>query len=467
MAQLWGGRFTKETDQLVYNFNASITFDQKFYKQDIEGSIAHVTMLAKQGILTEQERDDIVRILKEIRDEVESGRLEITSEYEDIHSFVEANLIDRLGDTGKKLHTGRSRNDQVALDMRLYTRDELLHTDDLLKELLETILKIMEANTETIMPGFTHLQKAQPITLAHHMGAYFEMFKRDRLRLHDIYERMNYCPLGSGALAGTTYPLNREYTAELLGFYGPTLNSMDGVSDRDYLIEFLSACATIMMHLSRFSEEIIIWNSNEYQFVEIDDAYSTGSSIMPQKKNPDIAELVRGKTGRVYGALMSLLTTMKGIPLAYNKDMQEDKELSFDAMDTVKGCIALFTGMLATMKFNKGKMRLSANNGFTNATDAADYLVKHGVPFRDAHGIIGKIVLYCIERGIAIDDMSLDELKAICPVFEEDIYEEISMETCVNNRLTIGAPGKAAMEKVIEAEKAYLAEDWKKETLTR
>ncbi len=467
MAQLWGGRFTKETDQLVYNFNASITFDQKFYKQDIEGSIAHVTMLAKQGILTEQERDDIVRTLKEIRDEVESGRLEISSEYEDIHSFVEANLIDRLGDTGKKLHTGRSRNDQVALDMRLYTRDELLHTDDLLKELLETILKIMEAHTETIMPGFTHLQKAQPITLAHHMGAYFEMFKRDRLRLHDIYERMNYCPLGSGALAGTTYPLDREYTAELLGFYGPTLNSMDGVSDRDYLIEFLSACATIMMHLSRFSEEIIIWNSNEYQFVEIDDAYSTGSSIMPQKKNPDIAELVRGKTGRVYGALMSLLTTMKGIPLAYNKDMQEDKELSFDAMDTVKGCIALFTGMLATMKFNKGKMRLSANNGFTNATDAADYLVKHGVPFRDAHDIIGKIVLYCIERGIAIDDMSLDELKAICPVFEEDIYEEISMETCVNNRLTIGAPGKAAMEKVIEAEKAYLAEDWKKETLTR
>lgn len=467
MAQLWGGRFTKETDQLVYNFNASITFDRKFYKQDIEGSIAHVTMLAKQGILTEQERDNIVRTLKEIRDEVESGRLEITSEYEDIHSFVEANLIDRLGDTGKKLHTGRSRNDQVALDMRLYTRDELLHTDDLLKELLETILKIMEANTETIMPGFTHLQKAQPITLAHHMGAYFEMFKRDRLRLHDIYERMNYCPLGSGALAGTTYPLDREYTGELLGFYGPTLNSMDGVSDRDYLIEFLSACATIMMHLSRFSEEIIIWNSNEYHFVEIDDAYSTGSSIMPQKKNPDIAELVRGKTGRVYGALMSLLTTMKGIPLAYNKDMQEDKELSFDAMDTVKGCIALFTGMLATMKFNKGKMRLSANNGFTNATDAADYLVKHGVPFRDAHGIIGKIVLYCIERGIAIDDMSLDELKAICPVFEEDIYEEISMETCVNNRLTIGAPGKAAMEKVIEAEKAYLAEDWKKETLTR
>ena len=456
MAQLWGGRFTKETDQLVYNFNASIGFDQKFYKQDIEGSIAHVSMLGKQGILTKEEMQQIIDCLNEIKKEVEEGRLEISSEYEDIHSFVEANLIDRLGDTGKKLHTGRSRNDQVALDMRLYTRAEVLHTDELLKELLETILSIMEENTETIMPGFTHLQKAQPITLAHHMGAYFEMFKRDRLRLHDIYERMNYCPLGSGALAGTTYPLDREYTAELLGFYGPTLNSMDGVSDRDYLIEYLSACATIMMHLSRFSEEIIIWNSNEYQFVEIDDAYSTGSSIMPQKKNPDIAELVRGKTGRVYGALMSLLTTMKGIPLAYNKDMQEDKELSFDAMDTVKGCIALFNGMLATLKFNKDVMRKSANKGFTNATDAADYLVNHGVPFRDAHGIVGQIVLYCIDKGIAIDDMSLEELKKISSVFEEDIYDAISMETCVNKRLTIGAPGKEAMEKVIALEKEYL-----------
>ena len=381
VAQLWGGRFTKETDKLVYNFNASISFDQKFYKQDMEGSIAHVKMLGKQGILTEKEMQDIVDCLKEILKEVEEGKLIITDEYEDIHSFVEAKLIDRLGDTGKKLHTGRSRNDQVALDMRLYTRQEVLHTDKLVKELLETILKIMEENTETIMPGFTHLQKAQPITLAHHMGAYFEMFRRDRLRLQDIFQRMNYCPLGSGALAGTTYPLDREYTAELLGFYGPTLNSMDGVSDRDYLIEFLSALSTIMMHLSRFSEEVIIWNSNEYQFVEIDDAYSTGSSIMPQKKNPDIAELVRGKTGRVYGALMSLLTTMKGIPLAYNKDMQEDKELSFDAMDTAKGCLALFNGMLATMKFNKEKMHDSANKGFTNATDAADYLVNHGVPF--------------------------------------------------------------------------------------
>ena len=463
VAQLWGGRFTKETDKLVYNFNASISFDQKFYKQDMEGSIAHVKMLGKQGILTEKEMQDIVDCLKEILKEVEEGKLIITDEYEDIHSFVEAKLIDRLGDTGKKLHTGRSRNDQVALDMRLYTRQEVLHTDKLVKELLETILKIMEENTETIMPGFTHLQKAQPITLAHHMGAYFEMFRRDRLRLQDIFKRMNYCPLGSGALAGTTYPLDREYTAELLGFYGPTLNSMDGVSDRDYLIEFLSALSTIMMHLSRFSEEVIIWNSNEYQFVEIDDAYSTGSSIMPQKKNPDIAELVRGKTGRVYGALMSLLTTMKGIPLAYNKDMQEDKELSFDAMDTAKGCLALFNGMLATMKFNKEKMHDSANKGFTNATDAADYLVNHGVPFRDAHGIVGRIVLYCLDKKIAIDDMSLDELKAICPVFEEDIYEAISMETCVNKRLTVGAPGKDAMEKVIALHKEYLTKDWQDE----
>lgn len=459
MAQLWGGRFTKETDKLVYNFNASISFDKKFYKQDIEGSKAHVKMLGRQQILTEKEMNDILACLDEILADVESGRLEITDEYEDIHSFVEANLIDRLGDTGKKLHTGRSRNDQVALDMRLYTRDQVKETDELLKSLLQVHLRIMKENTETIMPGFTHLQKAQPITLAHHMGAYFEMFKRDRSRLHDIYERMNYCPLGSGALAGTTYPLDREYTAELLGFYGPTLNSMDGVSDRDYLIEFLCALSTIMMHLSRFSEEVIIWNSNEYQFVEIDDAYSTGSSIMPQKKNPDIAELVRGKTGRVYGALTSILTTMKGIPLAYNKDMQEDKELSFDAFDTAKGCIALFTGMLDTMKFNKEVMRKSANNGFTNATDAADYLVKHGVPFRDAHGIVGQIVLYCLDKGIAIDDMKLEELKAISPVFEEDIYDAISMETCVNTRCTIGAPSKTAMEAVIKINEEYLCKN--------
>ena len=457
MAQLWGGRFTKETDQLVYNFNASISFDKKFYEQDIRGSIAHVTMLAKQGILTAEEREQIIDGLEGIRADVENGVLEITDEYEDIHSFVEANLIDRIGEPGKKLHTGRSRNDQVALDMKLYTRDEILELDKLLKELLEVLLNLMKENTETYMPGFTHLQKAQPITLAHHLGAYFEMFKRDRSRMKDIYKRMNYCPLGSGALAGTTYPLDREYTAGLLEFDGPTLNSMDSVSDRDYLIELLSAMSTVMMHLSRFSEEVIIWNSNEYQFVEIDDAYSTGSSIMPQKKNPDIAELVRGKTGRVYGALMSLLTTMKGIPLAYNKDMQEDKELVFDAIDTTKGCLALFTGMIRTMRFNETRMENSAKHGFTNATDAADYLVNHGVPFRDAHGIVGQLVLYCIEKNVALDDMSLEEFKAISPVFEEDIYEAISMKTCVEMRNTIGAPGKAAMEKVIALQEAYLS----------
>ena len=376
MAQLWGGRFTKETDQLVYNFNASISFDQKFFKEDIEGSIAHVVMLEKQGILTEAEKDAIVKGLTSIREDVLNGKLEITSEYEDIHSFVEANLIDRIGDAGKKLHTGRSRNDQVALDMKLYVRNQILEVDTELKELLQTLNHIMKENLHTYMPGFTHLQKAQPITLAHHMGAYFEMFRRDRSRMKDIYNRMNFSPLGSGALAGTTYPLDRFYSASLLGFEGPTNNSMDSVADRDYIIEFLSALSTIMMHLSRFSEEVIIWNSNEYGFVEIDDAYSTGSSIMPQKKNPDIAELVRGKTGRVYGALVSILTTMKGLPLAYNKDMQEDKELTFDAIDTVKGCIALFNGMMSTMKFKKDNMERSAMMGFTNATDAADYLVK-------------------------------------------------------------------------------------------
>ena len=391
--------------------------------------------------------------------DVDAGKLEITSEYEDIHSFVEANLIDRIGDAGKKLHTGRSRNDQVALDMKLYVRDEIKELDELVKKLLVTLNKIMEENLHTYMPGFTHLQKAQPITLAHHMGAYFEMFRRDRSRLADIYARMNYCPLGSGALAGTTYPLDRAYSAELMGFAGPTMNSMDSVADRDYVIELLSAMSTIMMHLSRFSEEIIIWNSNEYQFVEIDDAYSTGSSIMPQKKNPDIAELVRGKTGRVYGALMSILTTMKGIPLAYNKDMQEDKELTFDAIDTVKGCLALFEGMVSTMKFRNDVMENSAKHGFTNATDAADYLVNHGVPFRDAHGIVGRLVLYCLEKKISLDEMSLEEYKAISPVFEEDIYEAISIKTCVEKRMTIGAPGPDAMAKVVEWNKKYLEEN--------
>ena len=459
MAQLWGGRFTKETDQLVYRFNASIGFDQKFYRQDIQGSMAHVRMLAKQGILTEKEKEQILKGLESILEDMENHRLEITEEYEDIHSFVEANLIQRIGDAGKKLHTGRSRNDQVALDMKLYVRDEVREMDRLVLDLMRALQKIMEENLHTYMPGFTHLQKAQPITLAHHMGAYFEMFRRDKGRLHDIYQRMNYCPLGSGALAGTTYPLDREYTASLLEFEGATRNSMDSVSDRDYVIELLSAMSTIMMHLSRFCEEIIIWNTNEYQFVEIDDAYSTGSSIMPQKKNPDIAELVRGKTGRVYGALVSILTTMKGLPLAYNKDMQEDKELTFDAIDTVKGCLALFTGMISTMRFRKDRMEASAKNGFTNATDAADYLVGKGVPFRDAHGIVGRLVLYCLEKDIALDDMTLEEYKAISPVFEEDIYEAISMKNCVEKRNTIGAPGAEAMQRVLEENRRYLEQE--------
>ena len=447
--KLWGGRFTKETDQLVQDFNASISFDQRFWRQDIEGSIAHVTMLAKQGILSREDRDGI-------RDDLESGALEIDESFEDIHSFVEATLTERIGEAGKRLHTGRSRNDQVALDMKLYAREEIRLLDGLLKNLLQALYHIMEENLDTCMPGFTHLQKAQPITLAHHIGAYFEMFRRDRSRLQDIARRMNTCPLGAGALAGTTYPLDREYTAALLGFDGPTQNSMDSVADRDYLIELLSALSTVMMHLSRFSEEIILWNSNEYRFVELDDAYSTGSSIMPQKKNPDIAELVRGKTGRVYGALVSLLTTMKGIPLAYNKDMQEDKEMAFDAIDTTKGCIQLFTGMIATTRFNRAVMESSAKKGFTNATDAADYLVNRGVPFRDAHGIIGNLVLTCIEKGCALDDLSLEEFQAASSVFEKDIYEAISMKTCVEKRVTDGAPGPEAMRRVLEKYLEYL-----------
>ncbi len=456
MAQLWGGRFTKETDDLVYRFNASIHFDKRLFEQDIEGSIAHVVMLEKQGIISLEEKDAIVKGLTGIRTDVEQGSLSITDEFEDIHSFVEAKLIERIGDAGKKMHTGRSRNDQVALDMKLYIRGEVLKISDCLQDLMGTLISIMENNLTTYMPGFTHLQKAQPTTLAHHMGAYFEMFKRDWQRLSDIYRRMNYCPLGAGAFAGTTYPLDRAYTASLMGFEGPTLNSMDSVADRDYIIELLSALSTIMMHLSRFSEEVIIWNSNEYRFVEIDDGFSTGSSIMPQKKNPDIAELVRGKTGRVYGALVSILTTMKGIPLAYNKDMQEDKEVTFDAIETVKNCLVLFNGMLETMKFNHPVMEQSAMNGFTNATDAADYLVGKGVPFRDAHGIIGRLVLYCLEKNTCIDKLSIRELQAISPVFEADIYDAVSLKTCVEKRLTIGAPGQEAMKEVIRINKDFL-----------
>ncbi len=441
----------------AYRFNASIRFDKRLIDEDIEGSLAHAAMLTRCGILTDEDGEAIRRGLTEIRQEVSDGSLEINEEAEDVHSFVEAALTAKIGEAGKRLHTGRSRNDQVALDMKLFAKKAVREIDGRLQLLQEALYTIMEENLDTFMPGFTHLQKAQPVTLAHHMGAYFEMFIRDRGRLSDLCRRMDTCPLGSGALAGTTYPLDREYTAEILGFQGgPARNSMDAVSDRDYLIEFLDALSIIMMHLSRFSEEVIIWNSNEYRFVEIDDRFSTGSSIMPQKKNPDIAELTRGKTGRVYGALTGLLTTMKGLPLAYDKDMQEDKELFFDAVDTVSDCLHLFTGMLSTMRFDREVMERSAAKGFTNATDAADYLVKKGVPFRDAHSIIGRLVLKCIGEGKALQDLSLPEWKSECGVFEEDIYEAISMKTCVENRVTFGAPGRASMEKNLAFYREYL-----------
>ena len=454
--KLWGGRFTKETNKLVESFNESLSFDHRFYKQDIRGSIAHVKMLAKQNILTDDERDKIIEGLNSIEKDIESGVLKFDDGSEDIHSYVEAHLIERIGETGKKLHTGRSRNDQVALDMKLYVRDEIDELKDLLYELLGEVLRIMEENTTTYMPGFTHLQKAQPTTLAHHFGAYFEMFIRDFDRLRSTRKRMNLSPLGSGAFAGTTYDLDRDYVASLLEFETATRNSMDSVSDRDYLLELLSDLAIISMHLSRLSEEIIIWNTDEYRFVEMDDTYSTGSSIMPQKKNPDIAELIRGKSGRVYGSLISLLTTMKGLPLAYNKDMQEDKEMSFDAIDTVKSLIKLMSGMLSSMKFNNERMAKSARGGFTNATDAADYLVKKNVAFRDAHGIVGRLVLYGIEHGKALDDFSLEEFRNISEYFDYDIYDAISLKTCVEKRNTKGAPGLTAIMNEIKESKKLL-----------
>ncbi|MDU5596773.1 MAG: argininosuccinate lyase [Lachnospiraceae bacterium] len=454
--KLWGGRFTKETNKLVENFNESLSFDHRFYKQDIRGSIAHVKMLAKQNILTDNERDKIIEGLNSIEADIDSGKLKFDDGSEDIHSFVEAHLIERIGDTGKKLHTGRSRNDQVALDMKLYVRDEIDELKDLLYELLSEVLNIMEDNKSTYMPGFTHLQKAQPTTLAHHFGAYFEMFIRDYDRLVSTRKRMNLSPLGSGAFAGTTYDLDRDYVASILDFDTATRNSMDSVSDRDYLLELLSDLAIISMHLSRLSEEIIIWNTDEYRFVEMDDTYSTGSSIMPQKKNPDIAELIRGKSGRVYGSLISLLTTMKGLPLAYNKDMQEDKEMSFDAIDTVKSLIKLMSGMLSSMKFNHERMAKSARGGFTNATDAADYLVKKNVPFRDAHEIVGRLVLYGIESNKTLDDFTLEEFQNISEVFDNDIYDAISLKTCVEKRNTKGAPGLKAINDEIEASRKLL-----------
>ncbi|MBO5743461.1 MAG: argininosuccinate lyase [Clostridia bacterium] len=443
--KLWGGRFSKNTDSEVNDFNSSIRFDQRMYRQDIKGSIAHAEMLGKCGIISMEDSLLIVKTLGEILADIEDGKVEFMIDAEDIHMNIETILIKRIGDAGKRLHTGRSRNDQVALDIRMYLKDEIINIKNMLISLENTLLTLAKEHTDTIMPGYTHLQKAQPITLAHHTMAYFEMFKRDIMRLDDCYERCNIMPLGSGALAGTTYPLDREFVAEKLGFKDVTLNSLDGVSDRDFVIELASALSIIIMHLSRYSEELILWNTNEFQFVEMDDSCSTGSSIMPQKKNPDVAELIRGKTGRVYGDLMSILTTMKGIPLAYNKDMQEDKECIFDAIDTVELCIPVFEKMIATMKINKDRMYNGAGGGFTNATDAADYLVKKGMPFREAHEVIGKMVIYAIESGKALSEFTMEEFKNCSTIIENDIYEAIDLKTCVEDRNIIGGPAKQAV----------------------
>jgi argininosuccinate lyase len=451
--KLWGGRFTKSTDSFTDHFHSSISFDSRMYKEDILGSCAHAAMLGKQNIIPKEDSDLIIKTLKEILADIEAGKVTFDEKAEDIHMNVETILISRIGDVGKRLHTGRSRNDQVALDIRMYLKEQIVDIKELVKELITVLNNIAERNINTVMPGYTHLQNAQPVTLAHHVLAYVEMFKRDYDRLSDTYKRTNVMPLGSGALAATTYPLDREFVKEQLGFDAITLDSMDGVSDRDFVIELLSAFSMIMMHLSRFCEEIIIWNSQQYKFVEMDDAYSTGSSIMPQKKNPDMAELIRGKTGRVYGHLMAMLTVMKGIPLAYNKDMQEDKEGVFDAVDTLKMCLPVFTRMVDTMTINKDNMRNAARKGFMNATDAADWLVKQGVPFRDAHAIIGQLVLYSINNNKNLDDLTLDEYKAVSDVFTEDIYKAIDLDTCVNTRTVPGGPSEAYIKSLIELNK--------------
>ena len=456
--KLWGGRFSKATDKQVDDFNSSIRFDARLYRQDITGSIAHARMLGAQGIIAQEDAALIVKTLGEILADIEAGKVAFEIDAEDIHMNVEKILTERIGDAGKRLHTGRSRNDQVALDIRMYVKDEIGEIQGMVRALMGTLLDLAQQHTETVMPGYTHLQKAQPITFAHHLLAYFEMCKRDIGRLCDTYRRADVMPLGSGALAATTYPLDREAVARELGFAAITQNSLDGVSDRDFAIELLSALSTLMMHLSRFSEELILWSSHEFGFVEMDDAYSTGSSIMPQKKNPDVAELIRGKTGRVYGDLMSLLTTMKGIPLAYNKDMQEDKEPLFDAIDTVKLCLPVFTSMIATMTVKKDAMLRGAKGGFTNATDAADYLVKKGLPFREAHAVVGKMVAYALDRGKSLDEFRMEEFKACSPIFEPDVYEAISMQACVDGRSIPGGPAKATVERAIAAGRAYLQE---------
>ncbi len=438
--KLWGGRFSKATDALVDDFNSSIRFDARMYKQDITGSMAHAEMLGRQGIIPVSDAELIVKTLAEILEDIEAGKVEFLIDAEDIHMNIETILTERIGDAGKKLHTGRSRNDQVALDLRMYLRDEVDEISEMLKNTMKTVLDIAEKNIDTIMPGYTHLQKAQPVTAAHHFMAYFQMFSRDLERLADCRKRINIMPLGSGALAGTTYPLDREFVAEKLGFSGVTKNSMDGVSDRDFAIELASTLSMLMMHLSRFCEELVLWSSHEFSFVEMDDSYSTGSSIMPQKKNPDVAELIRGKSGRVYGSLTTLLTMMKGLPLAYNKDMQEDKEAIFDAVDTVKLCLPVFTNMIATMKIREEKMAHGATGGFTNATDLADYLVKKGVPFRSSHAIVGRMVAKAVEKECALDEFTIEEMREFSELIEEDIYQAIAIKTCVDDRNVIGGP---------------------------
>lgn len=457
--KLWGGRFTEGVNELVNTFNSSISIDSRMYKEDIEGSLAHVKMLGNQGIIPLKDSKKIVEGLKEILIRIDNGTIQIDKDAEDIHSFIESILTYYIGDEGKKLHTGRSRNDQVTLDTKLYLKKYIKIIINEILKLHETLLEKANENINTIMPGYTHMQKAQPITFAHHILAYCEMFKRDIGRLFDSYKRLDEMPLGSGALATSTYPIDREFVASELGFSKITLNSLDSVSDRDYAIETLSALSLIMMHLSRFSEEIILWCTGEFNFIELDDSYSTGSSIMPQKKNPDVAELVRGKTGRVYGDLMTLLTVMKGIPLAYNKDMQEDKEALFDGLDTALLSLQTFNGMIKTMKVKKANMKKSASGGFTNATDVADYLVKKGMAFRNAHEIVGKIVLHCIDKDIAIDDLSMEEFKNFSPIFEEDIYNAIDLLTCVEERSVIGGPNSLSVKMQIEVLKKFIKEN--------
>ncbi|HIR19112.1 MAG TPA: argininosuccinate lyase [Candidatus Pelethomonas intestinigallinarum] len=454
--KLWGGRFRKETDDLVNDFNSSIQFDCRLYREDIQGSLAHAAMLADCGIISREDEAAIRAGLEGILADIEAGKVEFTADNEDIHMNVEALLTERIGAAGKRLHTARSRNDQVAVDLRLYLRREIGEIVDQILDLQEAILAKAKEHQNTVMPGYTHLQRAQPISFAQHLLAYGAMLRRDVGRLLDCRARMNECPLGSGALAGTTYPIDRWETAKALGFTAPMDNSLDGVSDRDYAIELLSALSVLMMHLSRFSEEIILWCSWEFKFIELDDAYSTGSSIMPQKKNPDVAELVRGKTGRVYGHLMGLLTTMKGLPLAYNKDMQEDKEPVFDAVDTVKLCLPVFTGMIATMKVLPENMRRAASAGFINATDCADYLTKKGLPFRDAYTAVGNLVYYCTERGKGLEDLSLEELRQISPLFDGDVYEALGLEACMGQRKSWGGPAPEETARQIQSLEAFI-----------